>query len=211
MKLTWLGHSCFRIESKDAAIITDPYEAGSVPGYRDLNETADLILCSHEHSDHNGRAAVKLTGEKNNVFSISEIDTFHDPEGGRLRGTNKMFVISDGDTKIAHLGDIGCALTPDQISKLKGLDVLLIPVGGYFTIDAKQAKEIASQLSPKVIIPMHFRNDDFGTGYDVIGTVDEFASLYDNVTLESCSTFDTASIKADFSNKVVVLKPANVN
>ncbi len=181
MKLTWLGHSCFKVESDGYTVILDPYGDGSVPGLEPMRERADMVLCSHEHQDHNARSIITLNEGTKSPFQISEIATFHDNKNGELRGKNKITILDDGNYRIAHLGDLGCELENDQLDRLKDLDAVLIPVGGFYTIDAVQAKKLVDQLQPRFSIPMHYHGDAFG--YDVLGTLDDFIKLCDDVVI----------------------------
>ena len=182
MTITWIGHSCFKIESNGFTLILDPYEDGYVPGLKPLRETADMVLCSHDHGDHNAKDLVEIKEGKNCPFTITTIDTFHDEVQGAKRGPDKIHIIDDGNVRIAHLGDLGCELEDEQIQQLKDLDVCMIPVGGYYTIDGKQAAELVHLIQPKIVIPMHYRNDKAGFGFDVISTVEDFAECMDSVT-----------------------------
>lgn len=180
MKITWLGHACFKIETDGYTVIVDPYEDGYVPGCASIREEADVVLCSHEHRDHNARMNVRLkNGNSVSPFKITEIHTWHDDAKGNKRGDNCIRIFDDGKFKVAHLGDLGCELEPEQLEMLMGLDAVMVPVGGFFTIDAVQAKQLLDQIKPVVTIPMHYRGDDFG--YDVLGTLEEFTSLCDCV------------------------------
>ena len=124
------------------------------------------------------RSRLKHSGTKN-PFSITKIDTWHDPEQGALRGPNRIHILESDGLKIAHMGDIGCPLIREQKDLLKHLDAILIPVGGYYTIDAAQAKTVVDDLAPRIVIPMHYRSDHFG--YPVIGRLEEFTGLCRNV------------------------------
>lgn len=179
MRITWLGHSCFKVESQGYAVIFDPYEDGRVPGFKPLRETADLVLCSHEHGDHNFRAGIELTDHGPLPFQVTEIAAFHDDHHGELRGSNTIRILDDGCLKIAHLGDLGCGLNEDQAAQLEGLDAVMIPVGGFYTIDAAQARKLVERIHPRVAIPMHYRSETFG--YDVLGTLDAFTDQCDLV------------------------------
>jgi len=179
MKLIWNGHSCFTLETAEGSVVFDPYQEGAVPGLAPLSLSADLVLCSHAHRDHGARTAVALTG-RSPSFRVEEISTFHDPQQGELRGPNTIHIVTAEGMRLAHLGDLGCGLESDQLDKLKGLDVLLLPVGGYYTIDAHQAAELVKAVSPRIVVPMHYRSDSFG--YDVIGPVEDFLAHFDNVT-----------------------------
>lgn len=179
VKITWLGHSCFKVETEGYAIVLDPYEDGSVPGCAPVRETADEVLCSHEHFDHNFRKGVALRGCGASPVKVEVISTYHDDKKGRVRGSNQIHILDDGRVRIAHMGDLGCELEPEQVEKLKGLDAALVCVGGYYTIDAVRAKKLVEQIRPRVTIPMHYRGDGFG--FDVLGTVEDYAKLCDDV------------------------------
>lgn len=206
MIITWIGHSCFKLETKGYTIITDPYEDGSVPGLKDVRETANLVLCSHEHFDHNGRSAVKIIGSENPPVSVTKIETWHDEVRGAKRGANTIYILDDGETRLAHLGDLGCELEPEQIEQLKGIDVLLVPVGGFYTINAEQAADLIQKLHPRKVIPMHYRSTENGFGFDVISDICEFIQRMENVTVLQESSIDTAACP---DTQVIVLLPQN--
>lgn len=173
--LKWLGHSCFRISSEGYSIIIDPFEPGTVPGLRPIEENADEVLCSHEHFDHGFRDAVHLEKGKASPFTVKVIDTFHDDSKGALRGNNKIHIIEADGVRVAHMGDIGCGLTENQLAELKDVDAIMIPIGGNYTIGPKEAAEMAASINAGVTIPMHYRTDDFG--FDDIGRIDEFLEV----------------------------------
>lgn len=207
MNVIWLGHSCFRIESREAVIIADPYKDGSVPGLGNVRETADIVLCSHGHGDHCGTECVKLSGELKPEVKITKIDTFHDHHKGTHRGENTIHIIEAEGYRIAHLGDLGCQLREEQKEQLKNLDLLLVPVGGFYTIDAKEAAELVKELKPKTAIPMHYKEESKAYGYEVIGTVGQFTELMDRVTVVDGSEI---SMEHRPEEQVVVLSPANL-
>lgn len=199
MKLTWLGHSCFKMESNGYTVILDPYEDDYVPGLAPVRETADAVFCSHEHK---ARAVVTLKQDQTpSPFTITEIHTWHDEVQGAKRGENCIRIFDDGTYRVAHLGDLGCELEPEQIEQLKGLDAVMIPVGGFYTIDATQAKVLIDQIQPRVTIPMHYRGADFG--YDVIGTLDEFTNLCDCVVEYAGNSIE---LNGEMLQQVAVLK-----
>ena len=178
MKLTWYGHSCFLLESAHGSVVFDPYAPGKVPGWTLPALEADAVLCSHGHSDHGYAEGVKLTGRPY-AAAVTRIGSFHDDCGGALRGENTISLVEDEGIRAVHMGDVGCALTAEQIAALGRVDVLMIPVGGHYTVDAAQAWEITKALDPAIVIPMHYRGRGFG--YDVIGTVEPFLKLAGNV------------------------------
>ncbi|MCC8103678.1 MAG: MBL fold metallo-hydrolase, partial [Clostridiales bacterium] len=157
-------------------------------------------------------------------FYVEVIETYHDEVCGKKRGPNKIFIIDDGENRVAHFGDLGCELTPEQMEKLQNLDVAMVPVGGYFTIDARQAADLVCSLKPGIVIPMHYRSVKYSFGYDVIGTVDEFTEIMesramirsanhghimDNVKTLPISEIDIASMNAS-EPQVTVLQPRNI-
>ena len=204
MKITiqWNGHSCFTVAAEQYEIVLDPYAPDSVPGLPELELTADAVLKSHDHRDHGFFPAVTIReNHAVNPFTIDTIDTFHDPEQGKLRGKNRIHILTAGGMKIVHLGDLGCSLTEEEIEKLKGSDVLMIPVGGYFTIDAAEALSLVSRLKPRIVLPMHYRGEGFG--YPVIGTLEEFTDGCDEVWEYDS---DTLSIDETTPEQTAVLR-----
>lgn len=176
MNLKWLGHSCFRVECDSYVIIIDPFAPGSVPGVRDIKESAQRVLCSHEHFDHNCRDAVKLVpynGEP--PIRVTPLPSFHDNCGGMQRGENTIYLLEGGGVRAAHLGDVGCMPTPEVMDQMKNLDVVMLPVGGHYTVGPQEAKAIVDAIQPRVIIPMHYRSASFG--FDVIGPVEDYLAL----------------------------------
>ncbi len=206
MKITYIGHSCFKIEKDGYALITDPYEPGYVPGLLPVSESAHKVLCSHEHGDHNAVSEVQMLTEdrQNCPFKIEVLPTYHDEVKGAKRGKNQIFLISDGEQRLAHLGDLGCELEIEQKEKLRGLDVLMIPIGGYYTIDGKQATDLVCELKPRIVIPMHYRDDQAGYGFDVIDTVNGFTEFVDDVVTIPGSEIDT---DGELPAQVVVMQP----
>ncbi len=172
-KLTWYGHSCFGLDfGPGGSVVFDPYSLGSVPG-AELPEklTADLVLCSHQHGDHNAADRVKLTGKKP-AFRVTLVDSFHDPDKGAKRGPNAIALVEYEGFRAVHLGDQGCPLTAEQIAALEKPDLLMIPVGGFFTIGPDEAKTILDQLQPRTAVPMHFRRGEMG--FNVLSPLEDF-------------------------------------
>ncbi len=188
VKITWLGHSCFRVEFGDYAVVFDPYENGYVPGLTLARQEADLVLCSHEHGDHNARSMVDIREGGEAPFQVEFIATYHDDRKGALRGEDLIHILDDGECKIVHVGDLGCELLPEQKEMLKGSDVLMVPVGGYYTIDAKQAKRLVEDIKPGIVIPMHYRGEDFG--FDVLAPLEDYTRLCDDVVYYDGNTLE---------------------
>jgi L-ascorbate metabolism protein UlaG (beta-lactamase superfamily) len=166
VEIDWFGHACFRLKSRDATVITDPYskEIGlSLPRPR-----GDIVTISHAHPGHSYAKGIKgephvLDGpgeyEIKNVF-ITGIATAHDKKGGKDRGANTVYVVEMDGLTICHLGDLGHVPTQPQTEAIGDVDILLLPIGGVSTIGASDAAEIVSMIEPHVVIPMHYSNED---------------------------------------------------
>lgn len=184
MIITWIGHSCFKIQSKpkgpllaqqEITIVTDPFEDSI--GYKMPKIQADIVTVSHDHYDHNNLAAIKgspfiidSVGEyevKNNF--IWGVKSFHDKVEGTEKGSNIIYVIESEDLKVAHLGDLCHLLTDKQLEFVKDVDILLIPIGGAgVTLNAKEAVEVVSQIEPRIVIPMHYKTPGLKINLDSI-------------------------------------------
>ena len=175
MKIIYHGHACFEVVTENGSVVFDPYADGSVRGLRLPELTADAVICSHSHSDHNAKDKVRLSG-KAPGFELTQLSCFHDEYNGAKRGGNLISVIEAEGLRLAHCGDLGHELTPAQLRALGRIDVLMIPVGGFFTVDAVTAKSIADKIDPAIIIPMHYKGD--GVGLKNIGECGAFTALY---------------------------------
>jgi len=212
MKVKWLGHASFLITSDTGIkIITDPYVTGGGINYGEIKESADIVTVSHEHGDHSNIAAVKGNPEvisqaaEARGIEFKAIPTYHDEAGGKQRGENTIFCFVVDGVKVCHLGDLGHRLSDKQVADVGPVDVLLIPVGGYYTIDAGVATEVCNRLKPRVIIPMHYKNErcDY-----TIAAVDEFLQGKERVSqLDTSETeFERGELPA--STQIIILKPA---
>lgn len=162
MMLTWYGHACFLLEFADLRVLTDPYD-DSV-GYPPLELEADAITISHHHHDHDNVAAVRNGDvkiiEQSMFFKNARfvaMDSYHDEKGGALRGKNRIFTIEMGGLRVVHLGDLGEQLSTDQIEQLGQVDILLVPVGGKYTLNAVGAAKLVKAIDPDLVIPMHYK------------------------------------------------------
>ena len=199
MKITWLGHACFKLETADGSVVFDPFSDGSVAGLNNIREEADIALASHGHGDHGALENVKLSG-KTPSFTVKTVECFHDDVQGAKRGKNIIHIIESEGLRVAHFGDLGHKLSDAQIAEIGHLDAAMMPVGGFFTIDAKTARETADAIGCRVVIPMHYRSESFG--FPVLDTLDTFLSLSENVV-----KYDGAEIeiKADTPAQTAVL------
>ena len=175
MTVRWLGHSCFQVEAEGFVVVFDPFADGSVPGLSPVRTQADLVLCSHQHQDHAGTAGITLRKGGISPFTVTALDSYHDEVRGAKRGPNRIHILEGCGVKLVHMGDVGCMPTAKQKEALKGADVILMPVGGYYTLEPKLAHQLAEELSPKLLVPMHYRSESFG--YDVIAPLETYLAL----------------------------------
>ena len=175
MKIIWHGHACFELRTQEGSVVFDPYAEGSVRGLRLPELSADAVICSHGHGDHNAADEVKLTGEMPR-FAVVRIPTCHDECMGAKRGKNLITVIEAEGLRVAHCGDLGHTLDEQTLKAVGHVDILMIPVGGFYTIDAKTAKAVCESIDPAMIIPMHYRGID--KGLERVAPVSDFTRLY---------------------------------
>lgn len=170
--LEYMGHSCFVLHADNGwTAVFDPYAEGSVPGLSLPRLCADAVYASHSHADHNGVQEAEVKKTHVSPFEVRSLLTDHDEEGGRLRGKNQIFILSNASSKIAHFGDLGRMLTEEEEKELSGCDLIMIPCGGYYTIDAKEAGKIIEKLKPKLAVLMHYRTKH--SGYEEIASFEE--------------------------------------
>ncbi len=182
MIITWQGHSCFKIQDKIASdgitVVTDPFDKSL--GLKLANFEADIVTVSHDHADHNNVSSLRGTpyiinqaGEYDVKGVLVEgADSYHDKNKGADRGMNIIYRLVVDDISIVHLGDLGHILDDKHLEKLNGVDILLIPVGGKYTIDYKEAVNVVSQIEPRIVIPMHYKMKE--GGLKDIDEVDKF-------------------------------------
>ena len=164
MKIRYFGHSCFALQfANGTTIITDPFD--ETTGYPLCTASCTAAALSHDHFDHNHVQSLTgdfITLDKAGTYEIGgvrieAIESFHDDKEGSLRGKNLLFKFEGDGFKIAHLGDLGHMPNEEQIAFLKNMDIVMLPVGGYFTIDTKQAEEILAEIQPHTALAMHFK------------------------------------------------------
>jgi L-ascorbate metabolism protein UlaG (beta-lactamase superfamily) len=215
MEITFIGHSCFKIKGKTVTLVIDPYEPKET-GYKLPKLEADVLLSSHEHYDHGylegvTGATLQITTageyETKGVY-IEGIPTFHDEKKGKERGRNIMYQIHMDGLVILHMGDLGHELTKETIEKLNQVDVLLIPVGGTYTISSKVATKVISSVEPKIVVPMHYKTKATGKDLKVLESVDKFL---DEMGVEKVVEVDKLKLagKSDIPDEteVIVIKP----
>lgn len=186
MTVEFVGHACFLITlASGKVIVMDPYRPNAFGGalkYRALTTPVDYALVSHHHADHDGVKDVPGSPQvldtpgshKTPDFTAVGIPTFHDKSGGKERGPNIVFALDAEGLRVVHLGDLGHLLSEEQVKELRPVSVLLVPVGGHFTIDAKEAWQVVEALQPKVVIPMHYKTP--AVDFPIAG-VEEFLKI----------------------------------
>jgi len=170
MIIQYYGHACFKLTTKpagrgqeDVVIFVDPFEKSI--GLRPPQGQADLVLVTHQHHDHNNVEALKgdpyiidIPGEYSvKGVNIVGIKSYHDKKEGAERGTNTIYVLEAEEMRICHMGDQGCAPTEKQLEEINGIDILMIPIGGRYTLDGVEAVDIIKKIEPSVVIPMHYK------------------------------------------------------
>ena len=212
MKVKWLGHATFVITlDTGTKIITDPYTPAEKLNYGEIKESADIVTVSHDHFDHSNVASVqgnpevvRGTAEIKGV-KFNGIPTYHDEAQGEQRGSNTIFCFEVDGVKVCHLGDLGHQLTDKQVVEIGKVDILLVPVGGFYTIDATVASKVCDQLKPKVIIPMHFKTNK--CAFPISG-VDEFLHEKKDISRLEASEVEFRAGELPANTKIIVLKPA---
>ena len=203
IQIQWLGHSCFRVECQGYVIVLDPFARAVSPGCKDIqNVEADQVLCSHEHGDHNYRAGVILREDGPEYpFTITALPGITDPDQQGACGapTPSMCWRPQG-LRVAHFGDVGCMPSQEVLDQLKNLDAIMLPVGGHFTVGPQEAMDIVKAIQPRVVIPMHYRSDEFG--FEVLGTVGAFLEVCGKWV--RCDT-DTLEVTPNMSHYTAVL------
>ncbi|MBI2601103.1 MBL fold metallo-hydrolase [Candidatus Daviesbacteria bacterium] len=215
MDIYWLGQACFRLKGKNASVVIDPFDPDFTGLKLPKDFQADFALSTHSHQDHNNTSAVKTTsGEQAMVFNgpgeyevngvvVTGIESFHDNLGGSERGKNVIFHLLFDNLNIVHLGDLGQdQLSEEQLAEIGQTDILLIPVGSVYTIDAKVAASIVSQLEPSIIIPMHYKIE--GLKFD-LDPLDNFLKEMSLENIESLPKLSITKDKLPEEPQVVVL------
>ncbi len=230
MRVEWYGQSAFRLEGLQATVVIDPFALEDLAGLAERGlqfdyppiegATADLLLITHEHGDHNGVSAVTLAPAapsepprilrstagrlQSPIGEVLAVASEHDEHAGTLRGPNSIFAFDLDGVRVCHFGDFGqSALRPEQAEALEGVQLLFLPVGGGPTIGAAGASDIVARLSPRWVVPMHYRTPRIG----FLDTAEEFLAGYDSVVRVETSNFDTDALAADGLTVVVPAAP----
>ena len=215
MDIIYLGHSSFKLRGKSVSVITDPYNSEMV-GLKYPASEADIVTVSHDHKDHNQSSVIKNV--KKVIFGAGEyeiarvsiigISQYHDGEKGEKRGKNIIYVYEMDGLRLCHLGDLGHTLSDEMIGQLGDIDILMIPVGGFYTIGPKEAVEIMGKISPYYAIPMHYKVPGINQeGFFELLPVENFLSI-SGLSVEKTQKFSIKKndIMEDQSTKIVVLE-----
>jgi L-ascorbate metabolism protein UlaG (beta-lactamase superfamily) len=212
VKIKWLGHASFLITSSTGIkVITDPYAIEERLRYGEIKESADIVTVSHDHHDHSNVNTVRGNPEvargttEIKGIQVKGIHAYHDEAQGEKRGKNTIFYLKVDGVKVCHLGDIGHQLDSQHIAEIGEVDVLLVPVGGYYTVDATTAGLICKQLKPKVIIPMHFKTSKCTFP---ISSVDNFLQGEKNISQPNTSEVEFIAGEFPDETQITVLTPA---
>ncbi len=217
MKINFLGHSSFRIKSKNGIVIMDPYR--DTVGFKMPKLSADVVTISHHHNENNFYEKIKPTKSREKPFvidtpgeyevsgiSIFGIESFHDDQNGAIRGKNTIFVIYLDHLKICHLGHLGHELDPDLVAKIGDVDIVFVPVGGSETIDPKQAINVVDSLEPSIFIPMNYLTDKHSSDYAHLAKLEDFFNVYGN-DVGAIETLDISVNNLPEERTLVVLDP----
>lgn len=213
MEIAYFGHSAFKIKTKTGVVILDPYDAQML-GKSLPKIDADVVTISHHHNDHNAFAhiggdplVIDLPGEyERKGIRITGFETYHDKNKGEDRGKNTMYKIEGDDVSVLHCGDLGHALSAETIEMIDGVDVLLVPVGGFYTIDADEARQVVEKLEPSIVIPMHYRNEAFSSDImEKLAPLEDFLGKLGVTTFEAVPKLTVSPADFEEQTKVVVL------
>lgn len=197
MQITWYGHSCFSFRNDRIKIVIDPHDGRSL-GLRVPDTSADIVLMSHDHYDHNASASIGGDHEDhkfhNGRFASHGIDflgldTYHDHHLGSRRGRNTVYLFEMDGVSVCHCGDLGCIPSDDVLDAMKGVDILMIPVGGFYTMGVDEIPKLIDIVDPKAVVPMHYHID--GLKIDEISGIDPFiGSISDRQIVNVGKTLD---------------------
>jgi len=212
VRVLWHGHACFELRGKNVTIVTDPFKGIGIP---EPKASADIVLCSHSHQDHNnvkpvlgkeGQVLESFIGSKKvKGLLIRGIAAFHDEASGSKRGKNSIYTLGLDDVQFCHLGDLGHDLSSETVKEIGDVNVVFVPVGGYFTIGPETATRVCERLKPNTIIPMHYRMPGLHSSYDRLKTVDDFLEGKKNIERTNGPAIDIEENRLPKETKIIVL------
>lgn len=212
MIIQYLGHSFFKIETKNTVIAIDPFSENTL-SLKPPRFKADLLLITHPHEGHNNKGAILgnpfiMEGpgevEKEGIF-IEGILSYHDKHAGKEQGINTLYKIEAEDLILCHLGDIKeTSLKEETLEKLSNIDILFIPVGGNNTLNAEEAITVINQIEPKIIIPMHYQLPQSKQKLD---SLDKFLKTFGK-TAETLNKLVIRKTQLPLETKLIILTPS---
>lgn len=216
MEITFIAHASFKLRGTKATVVTDPFD----PAFLNLNfpkVEADIVTVSHEHADHNfvegitsDPLVIQGPGEyESKGVNIIGVSSFHDDKNGAERGVNTIYRYEIDGISLVHLGDLGHKLSDLQLELLDGVDILMIPVGGFYTLPVLIAVEVVNQIEPLVIIPMHYYTQNLkGPEFAKLASVDAFLKEMGKEHIEAQIKFNITKDKKPTETSIVVLTPS---
>lgn len=206
MELQWLGHACFKITHDGYSVVIDPYNSRYIPGYAPLHVKADKLLVSHENYGHNFREGVELSGRAQSLcpFKITSFSVDHDTVGGIMRGSCLVHILEADGIRVAHMGDIGTKLNGGEVSKLFGVDALMVGAGSCTALPSQEVWRMTEELFPKAIVPMHYR--DGSRGPRRLEHVDALINYFESPDMAVYYDTDTLAVTEDIEPQIAVLK-----
>lgn len=212
--MLWHGHSCFELQGKTVTVVTDPFKGIGIP---EPKAAADVVLVSHGHRDHNnvkpvlgkdGEVLESFVGVKEvKGLTVKGVETFHDNSNGSRRGKNIVYTFGLDGVQFCHLGDLGHELTSSTVEDIGKLDVLFVPVGGFFTIGPETATKVCEELNPKIIMPMHYRMPGLRARimFGFLKTADDFSKGKSNVERIQGSSINVDADTLPKETKIIIL------
>ena len=213
MEITYFGQSCFKLKTKEATLVIDPFDPVKL-GIKLAKLEADAVLITHNHFDHNYKEGVsgnRLLVDGPGEYELSGVNIFgvpvqHDDKAGAERGKNTMYYIEADGVSVLHCGDLGHVLDDDTLDSFGSVTVLLIPVGGVYTIDAEKASKVISSIEPTFVVPMHYR-----IGGSKISDIDKLEKFLDEMGIENGDVKKATSLNItpndnDGETQVIVLE-----
>ena len=215
MEITYLGHSSFRVKGKSAVLVTDPFNSEKVGLKFPKHVEADIVTVSHEHPDHNDSSVIEGSpyivhgpGEYEiKGIGVVGIPTFHDAESGQTRGKNTVYRYDFEGLSIVHLGDLGHLLSSAQVDELDTVNILFVPVGGVYTINAEQAVQVINDIEPDIVIPMHYGRPELDqAAYGAMTPVSDFLKAIGKDAVTAQSKLSITKDKLPAEMQVIVLE-----
>lgn len=213
MEIRYLGHASFHLKGKDESVVTDPYDQ-AMTGLKFPKVEAGIVTVSHHHGDHDrgdqvegNPLVVDIPGEyEKHGVRITGFGVYHDNEKGVKRGQNTMFKIEVDGVSVLHCGDLGHTLSEELAEEIDVVHILLVPVGGFYTIDAREAYEVVKQIEPTIVIPMHYKTDQHSVEFASIAPLAEFLKVMEIGEYEAVKKLTVKRDTLGEEMKVVVME-----